>query len=666
MSASIDSRLNFSRESSSSMPESRALSHSSNRGDSTQAEHGVQLRLAAAERHVALALRDHDYDQLIAVSTEALEEKPKVMDKKVIKSRKNLLWARSHAYRHTGSHELALRDAKKALKLDPHDPGSFLRTAAMLANAGHSSQAESCLDQACELAQRLDPPTKAEWLCKIQKQRRALDHGKTSPIDVLPNEVLVQVAQHLDLGDLSAMGQTCRRWRQTLLSIPALWRSITIPIKAKRLSESKYKSWLQHVEMCTARANNTLESVTFVPPFPLALLDKVLDLLRGSAATLVHLALPVNNQQICYSRLYRYCPRLSSVDSTGCDGNTPREDFGRLLPCSEEALLEPFSLQVFRSGCSSHHPSLVKHLHSLRVFECCPCGISDALASRADNVTITREDIFQLLSQLLKDNAATLQELSLPFGLPTTSHGWVSMSINFPKAVKAVLSSPLMLQFRFPSLLDLDLRLDTTLSDDVQHRLVALLATSPCLRTLKFSAPGTAVRHEILTALEHLADLQTLDLNDAGCATGLVAALLPTATRSESGKSRINWRFSRLRELKLDASMLDLTRLAAALIVRDSLLNGETLQEAHQASNELLKALSHNTSTRTASAFQRGARTSALPLSNQEYRSPRLDNAPEHSRLVKMCLTNLRELPEDVESALRLTVPELECSYSPL
>ncbi|GAC72118.1 hypothetical protein PANT_6c00074 [Moesziomyces antarcticus T-34] len=649
------------------MPESRALSHASSRGDSTRAVHDLQARLAAAEKDVAVALRDQNYDQLIVVSTKALEEKSNVMDKKVIKSRKNLLWARSHAYQHRNLHELALRDAKKALKLDPHDPGSYLRTALMLANAGHSSQAENCLDKACELAQGLDPPTKAEWLRKIQKQRRMLNQGKTSPIDVLPNEVLVQVAQHLDYGDLSAMGQTCRRWRQTLLSIPALWRSVII--KSERLSESKSKSWLQHVEMCTARANNTLESVTFIPPFPFALLDKVLDLLRGSAATLAHLALPVKNQETCYSRLYRYCPRLYSIDCTGCDASASSSDSGdATLPLGDpESLVEPFSLQVFRTDPLNRYSSLVSHMHSLRVLDEFAPSLVLLRACLPNPATGDISDAYDFVVQLLQINAATLEEINGPnmWPHPSMLRQREEISITFPKMVKAALGLCTKLQFHLPNVLDL--ALDLRMCGFVyEPRLTALLETSPCLQTLKIAATDTTAPNEITAALQRLADLQKLNLEFAGHARALVGTLLPTAISSESGESGIDFRFSKLRQLTLDASRLDLTRLAAALIVRDSLLNGDTLQKAHQASNELLKALSHNTSARTASAFQRGAGTNALPLSNQEDRSPRLDNPHEHSRLVKLCLTGLRELPEDVESALRLTVPELELSYSPL
>ncbi|CDW98031.1 hypothetical protein [Sporisorium scitamineum] len=252
----------------------------------------LEERLADAEKEVAIAFQTLAYDELILAATEALKYQPQTPIKTVIKSRKNLLWARAHAYHNQNLHELALKDARAALKLDPDDIAAYIRAAVLLSNTGHKEQAFSCLDTAHSLASKYEIASRALWMRRIDKQRRKVSGLSWRIIDRLPNEILIEVASHLNVANRNSMSQTCRLWRRVLISAPSLWTSLTIVMEGNYMTSSKVVEWMRYINMRSERANHCLEHVVFKGSFPAMVLRTVCSILRLSAASLKHIEIP--------------------------------------------------------------------------------------------------------------------------------------------------------------------------------------------------------------------------------------------------------------------------------------------------------------------------------------------------------------------------------------
>ncbi|TKY86178.1 hypothetical protein EX895_005003 [Sporisorium graminicola] len=257
------------------MPESTSMALRMESSKDPQPTDALEERLSKAEKAVAIALDTFAYDELILVATEALKTRSQTLSKTVIKCRKNLLWARSHAYHHQNRYELALKDARAALKIDPDDVAAYIRAAALLFNTGHKEQAFSCLDTAQSLASKHGSATRALLLSRIDKQRRKVSGLSWRLIDRLPNEIFIEIASHLEIQDRSSMSQTCRAWRQILISVPSLWTSLTLITKHKEMGESKAVGWMRYIILRSERANHCLEYVSFKHAFPEKLLEKL-------------------------------------------------------------------------------------------------------------------------------------------------------------------------------------------------------------------------------------------------------------------------------------------------------------------------------------------------------------------------------------------------------
>ncbi|KAF6767609.1 F-box domain protein [Kalmanozyma brasiliensis GHG001] len=276
------------------MPDSKKPS------DDGQLSDTLEARLSAAEQDVVAARRIGDDDELIAVASTALQEKPRAPSKTTIKSRKNLLWARSEAYRRQKSHTLALKDAKAVLKIDPDDVAAYIQTAAVLKDAGHTEQARACLEKAAASAEKYDRPTRNTWLRRLQKQARKILGG--SLMNRLPNEILIEVALHLDTNSRVAMSQTCRPWRHLLVMSPGLWTSLVVKAKptTTTVTEGMAIKWLNYINAGAEKARHRLEHVELFVQFPRDFLGKALTILRLSSETLTHIDIETWGLGQCY------------------------------------------------------------------------------------------------------------------------------------------------------------------------------------------------------------------------------------------------------------------------------------------------------------------------------------------------------------------------------
>lgn len=105
-----------------------------------------------------------------------------------------------------------------SLKLDLDDIASYFRTAVVLIEEGCFLQAETCLDAVDRLAPKLSYAFKETWLDKLKAQRSKLSRLKPCHINRVPNEILVRIAQFLEVGGRLAMSQTCNTWRDIILT----------------------------------------------------------------------------------------------------------------------------------------------------------------------------------------------------------------------------------------------------------------------------------------------------------------------------------------------------------------------------------------------------------------------------------------------------------------
>ncbi|SPO27414.1 uncharacterized protein UTRI_10531 [Ustilago trichophora] len=645
------------------MPEA-ATSHPESRDEKSPAD-PLEVRLTLAEKEVSMALDGFDYDELITVASAALQASSKTTSKTVIKSRKNILWARSHAYHHKDLHDLALKDARAALKIDPTDPASYIRTAAMLKNAGHQAQAASCLDAAEAIADKLEQSVKILWLRRIRKQRNKLFASSQHPIDRLPIEILIEVAQHLKPDDRKSMSQTNRKWHQILTSSPSLWTSMTVKMRTKRLSESKAAEWLDHIIKCANRCNNGLERVEFSGQFPGLLLEKVLSILRASAPTLVHIAIPTSKQQRCYQLLYRYCPRLTSLElrppsNITIQGNHVRE-LCRHEPIDESAEVtnEPFQLEIFRNlDNSAQAVTLGLHARNLRFLQ----GHFPS-TSKIDHV-------------MFLNCLRALEEWDAGHGWDTTKSDvndrddHLIAYVPCPK-LRKLDNFWLTQEYRLvcPQLQELYIKSTglTSVHDWSAAELTRMLNTSPLLRRLKVN--DTRLPPDMQQAFRALQHLEYLELDFSGATDYISDLLLPKEKRDEHGTQQLDFPSPRLQHLVLYSSKTDLRKLAHTILVRHHLRNRQNLPTARHLASEGLRYPQESAAAPSISPFQRGTASSKpTPSSPRRTDGPCLDQEQVQRccALDRLELRRVVELPAHVEQALRSVVRELLFEYDPL
>ncbi|SOV03862.1 uncharacterized protein UDID_03545 [Ustilago sp. UG-2017a] len=667
------------------MPESSLEAASGSEvGVSSSASTALEAQLAFAEKKVSMVMNAFKYDELITIASEALAIPVKLTtpSKAVIKSRKNLLWARSHSYHHKGLHALALKDARAALKLDPDDPSSYLRTAGMLHDAGHKAQALACLDRASSLAESFKPSTKGICQRRIEKQRHKFSKPSAFHIDRLPNEVLIAIARHLPHRDRLTMSHICHHWRQLAISDPSLWQELIVAIKAKKFPEAKAARWLQHIRNFSSRANNALKSAVFLGFFPGGLLRTILGILRTSAHSLERISIPAYHHDECYKLLYRYCPNLKYLDAMNIEGiNNDHNGLRALQRRGETSLpelqVQSFQLEGFRSDPNVPHPHLTAHLHRARyLFNYGPDGWD---SETGEVHTEARQEQLELLLSL----ANNLEECRLVDDWP--SHEFFNPRIpdrRFPP-VTATFSKLTKLdgfllnanfRFDFPELqvleelhvLDEDPRAEAR-GFRRHDELVRMLKTCPNLRILKadfWQLDGE--ESNLFAALRGLHEIQELSLAADGRRNFVSKLLMPYTSEDVAGHRQVNSPCPNLLRLTIDATRLDVTKLAFVLLQRDLLRQGQGFDEARSKVRETLRAATNTSSAPAISPFQRASRTNLVPQVSPPVVGPRLADTTTMRALEFLRLYSLESVSTEVEQALRCLVPDLVLEYEQL
>ncbi|GAC94548.1 hypothetical protein PHSY_002120 [Pseudozyma hubeiensis SY62] len=628
----------------------------------------TEVRLADAEKEVAIALETFAYDEVIGVATEALNLKHGQAhvdpSKATIKSRKTLLWARSHAYYHQDRYEQALKDAKAALKLDPHDVAAYIRAAVLLGSTGHKVQALSCLDIAESLSHKCESGTKALWLRRIDKQRRKMSGASWRVTDRLPSEIMVEIASHLDGVGRCSMSQTCRSWRHMLVSAPRLWTSLSIKTTAKVLSARKSKDLLQYILMRAKRAGHSLETVVLQNNFGPVFLEMVVEILRASMNSLMELHIPAPDQRRLYERLYRHCPQLkllSYPEATQTDMPDFEEDQDIAIPVVMDGNGAGLSqLESFDNAIRGYPSELHGHFHKLRILK-----NYNPFSVHPENGVFKFDDE-QMASSILEN----LEDWGFfPFR-QIQRPGYRPCPAEFAKLTRLtefVVEARCLLEFTFPSLLELQIQLQYG-GPDAARELIRILRTSPKLRNLTL---GYCPRFDpnqyadVCQALSRLQDLRKLDLSTD---ENLLIAelLLPHAVYSASGKLEVMIPLPQLDTIILDGRCADIDMLAISLLVREHLRTGHTLTAARKmASDRILPLPKRQT---TFSPFQRGS-TSATDTARASFETiegPCLDDASKCRRLQRVELIKVIQVQGHIKSALEFVCDEVKVEYTQL
>lgn len=624
----------------------------------------TEVRLADAEKEVAIALEKFAYDELIDVATEALHFKHNLAQappsKAIIKSRKALLWARSHAYYHQDRYEQALKDAKAALKLDPHDVAAYIRAAVLLGSTGHKVQALSCLDTAESLSLKCESATKALWLRRIDKQRRKVSGVSWRVTDRLPSEIVVEIASHLDVVDRHSMSQTCRSWRHILVSAPRLWTSLSIKTNAKVLSARKSKDLLQYILMRAERANHSLESVVLQNNFGPVFLELVVEILRASMNSLRELHIPAPDQKQLYERLYRHCPQLKFIaypqaTQTSMPDFEADEDFG--VPAVMDGNGARLSqLERFDNEIMGDPSELHGHFHKLRILK----G-HNPFSVHPENGVFKFDDE-QMASSILEN----LEEWQFfPFR-PVQRLGHRPCSADFAKLTKLtdfILQSNCLLEPTFPSLLELQIKLDLGGSESTRE-LIRILRTSPKLRSLTLGPcyqPESNQYSGLGRAISRLQSLQRLDSSSVDVSVGDL--LLPQAVASASGKLELTVPLPRIDTIIVSDSNTDLHKLTISLLVREHLRNGHTLTAARQMARDRISTLPKRQTS--VSPFQRGSSSAAdtATSSPESIQDPCLDDASRCCRLQRLDVIGVIRMPDNIKLALESVCDDVRVQY---
>ena len=264
-------------------------------------------------------------------------------------------------------------------KVDSNDISSLFRTAVVLIEERRFAQARECLNKAVCLVSELENyAVKMTWLDRIKTQQNKLSLLLPCHTNQLPNELLVRIAQFLDVGDRLTMSQTCNTWRDVILT-RCLWTELVITIKqgphtATSLTAKQATKWFHHVRICAQKSNHSLEAVRFRGRFPEQLLVEVLTVLRRSAHSLTTIELPALDQERCYNLLYRYCPNLTTLNirfapPVSITGTPVLKLKVALVKDSPEPVEVPFLLEHFTGDNKKQHPALAKQFCCLRVLD---------------------------------------------------------------------------------------------------------------------------------------------------------------------------------------------------------------------------------------------------------------------------------------------------------
>ncbi|SPO27413.1 uncharacterized protein UTRI_10530 [Ustilago trichophora] len=568
------------------------------------------------------------------------------------------------------------------------DIASHFRTAVVLIEEGRLDQARKCLDDADILATNLNYAVQQTWLDRLKTQRVKLQLLIPCHINRLPNELLVRIAQFLDVGERLIMSQTCNTWRDIILT-KHLWTELVINIKqgpmiATSLTPSQAEKWFQHIKICAQKSGHSLEKVQIGGPFPHKLLVPVLSVLRRSAHSLTFIELTALDQERCYSLLYRYCPKLTTLN-VRCARPIPIDSFPSLkvkvslIKDSPESVDVPFLLERFSCDPRVRHPGLAKHMCCLRVLE----NYNPYIESTKRLEPVAGQTLTPIEAQ--DDEpwsriADCLEEWSVGPHWPSSeilaaaakreSHlrYWerkLPIKATFTKLVKLEgFRLDRNLRFEFPELREL-LRLEVGKGHDHDfwsEELGRILASGPLLQKIDMKLHDRqSVQNDWVIALRGLQFLEELVLDVSANPNIILLLLMPRITEGAMGQAKVDFPLPKLQRLTMTGWLPDAMRLVKILAMRNKLKDGMSLFEAREWTLHRLEPVVHHMRSAAFTPEQRKDIAPAWPplTTMEENLAYKVENPARCRSLEMIELRKLRDFPVQYERTLREIMPKV-------
>jgi tetratricopeptide (TPR) repeat protein len=127
----------------------------------------------------------------------------------------------------------ALKDAKKAINLAREDPTGYLRAAKVLLSMDRKSVALEIYAHALKSVKHVGQGYEALRKAHGELLSELAPAKSIDPFTVLPREIAINILEHLDFRDRTAIMRTSKQWRSFIRSDPNLWTHLDFS-KARR------------------------------------------------------------------------------------------------------------------------------------------------------------------------------------------------------------------------------------------------------------------------------------------------------------------------------------------------------------------------------------------------------------------------------------------------
>lgn len=573
---------------------------------------------ANAQKAVAKAFETRNFDQVIQISTAALE-RIAASKRQEPEARTKLLWARASAYKSKKLPKLALADAKRALKLSPDDSEAYVRTATLLIDSDHYEQALECLNIADRKLKHCAPSKREQMALFVERQRKRLRAASNAcDISRLPEEILLEVFQQIH--SVNAVGLVCRTWRRILLNSPPIWRHLVLN---QGLSKAQC---IDALNAYTWRSNTSIEAVQMPTSLFWCNPRAILAILRKSAATLRHIKMPSYLQAVCHEELYSHCRNLKVLDLDFDQGTMTKapEDLIEVRDEFPKKGASPFQLEVFKGTRFSYGfpPSDMKNLRVL--------WYRDPHEDQFATMRLFREvvELSETLEELCLIDPWPLARRIHAFRQPEANTQDSSQPITFKrlKALEGWNIPEHSKKFEFPAL-ETATKISCYLLDDGgwPHRPAStFFKDSPLIRKLDLDLSGVVDEEvePVLTAISQLQHLQDLSVKMSRHtpdqqAPRFEVVLAPKYQWDATSQKHLPHipclRLERLTVYQQDPSIRSLIRILA---MRNYLALDHTFEAAqHLAQKHFGISVVANTPRTT--PFHRGSATPAPPSSDE-------------------------------------------------
>lgn len=185
----------------------------------------------------------------------------------------DILDLRVAAYIGLKQHDAAFRDAQSMIRYDRADPRGYLRCGQLCRLKNDYLAAQIWYEQGLKKTSETNKhyatlqgmSSKAAIRLSAQSRSKFRD-----PFAVLPMDIIYMLTEHLDFRQAVTCLRISKTWHNTLLAIPAIWKTIDLMGTRKKIKKPIIQSCLRRMEMAptTVRLENLTEAaVVYLRPY---------------------------------------------------------------------------------------------------------------------------------------------------------------------------------------------------------------------------------------------------------------------------------------------------------------------------------------------------------------------------------------------------------------